>query len=209
MKKRLLLILMGITLIFIGVYLMYNRYTKDRENKSFIMYIEDKYTKDDNVYLTGIVKKGRLTVNDVLEVVGCNIDNITVNEIYVNNEEKKEATIGDKVIINAGKVDINEFKRGVALAGSNIVKFTRNVEMEITLDSDVTEQIKRGSGLVFQIGPENYGGEIDMEDSLVATQTGIVNVTFDDKVPVYEDVSVIVKYDGIRIIGSGRITKVK
>ena len=86
---------------------------------------------------------------------------------------------------------------------------TRNVEMNISLNSDAKVKVENGSVLVFKIGPESYAGTISMEDSIVATQTGKVNVKFDDKAPVYEGLSVTVKYNGLTIIGKGKITKVK
>ena len=190
MKKRLLII--GILLIVIGVVSIFIiNYYRNKSSNVFIMYIEDTIVTDDYNYVSGTIKSGTVKVNDKIDLVGIDTKEVEVEKIYVDKKEVKEAKKGDYVRISAKGIDITKIKRGMILATKDYVTSTRNVKVKITLNDEEGLMIENGTVLVFRIGTEDYAGVVSMKDSLVSTQTGIVDV--------------VIKRGGLKEIGKGKI----
>lgn len=209
MKKKLILISIMLVVIFLIVFFVFYREKEKNKNKNFVMYIEEGYMVNKDLYLTGISMNGKVSIGDELEVVGNGTKEVTVKDIIVDNKSVKKYSGKKRFSVSIGETDIEDLKRGTALATKDAVKETQKVVMKITLDAETQVQVKKGSVLVFKIGFENYAGTVDINDSLVATQTGEIEVTFDDKVPAYKDAEVVVKYDGLNTIGTGKIIELK
>ena len=205
MKKRIFTIGLFVLVILLLCFILIRGCLIKNTNNNFIMYIEDIYTVKDDTYVTGVIKKGSVKVDNKL-VIG-DID-VKVKGIVFNNKEVKEADKDNYVSINIGKVEVKDLKRGLMISSKNYASKSKKVDMEVVLDENFKDLIATGSVLVFKIGPESYAGTISMEDGLVATQKGKITVTFDDYVTTYVDSGVIVKLNGLTEIGTGKITKI-
>ena len=73
-------------------------------NDKFAMIIEDVYTTNGKIYISGVIKSGKVNTGDILEVSGMSIDSIDVkiNKILVDGVSVSSAYIGNRVelIIN-------------------------------------------------------------------------------------------------------------
>ena len=209
MKKKLILISIMIIIIFLIVFFIFYKEKEKNKNKDFIMYIEEGYVVNKDLYLTGISMNGKVTIGDELEIVSNGTKDVAVKDIIVDNKSVNKYSGKKRFSVSIGEVEIDDLKRGTALATKDVVKESKEAVMSITLDEDTQVQIKDKDVLIFKIGFENYAGTVSMNDSLVATQTGEINVTFDDMVPLYKGAEVTVKLDGLNVIGKGNITLVK
>lgn len=77
----------------------FDRVYKLHNEAKFIMYIDDVFNESENAILYGIVAKGRINVNDSVEVYSCEgviEGTITSKKLMINNNQVDFLEGGDK-----------------------------------------------------------------------------------------------------------------
>lgn len=99
----------------------------------FAMIIEDIYIVNEKTYISGIIKSGKVNINDTVEISGMGIDNIDIkiNKILVDGISTDSASIGNKVelIIN----DVVNAIKGQTVATKNSLITTNKLKARIYL----------------------------------------------------------------------------
>lgn len=100
---------------------------------SFAMIIEDVLNINDKTYLSGVIKSGKVSVGDILEVSGMSIESIQVkiDKILIDGISSSSASIGSRVeLIITNK---NNITKGQVISTPNSLITTNNIKTRIYL----------------------------------------------------------------------------
>lgn len=187
-------------------------------NDAFLFSIEDVFTiTDGDTVVTGSVKRGKLKVGDIVQIVGLNENTLTteVTGIEKFGEQKVESTIvGDNVAIVLRNITKEQVQKGQVLAKPNSIvaatKFDADVHILSKEEVGKYTSLFDGCSLQFYFRTIDITGVIDLPynveiissgEDVSFTTTLVLNVAME----VGTEFSII--DDGI-IVGNGTVTKV-
>ena len=182
-------------------------------NDKFAMIIEDVYTTDNKTYMSGVIKSGKVSIADIVEVSGMSIDsiNISIDKILVDGISVNSAYIGNRVelIIN-DKVNV---VKGQTIATKNSLITTNNIEARIYLykedeGNNTTISKELDSSINISLWDTVVSGKIiDIDNMIRSGEYTNVDILLDKDITVDIGYSFKIIEDNTTV-GVGVITKV-
>ncbi len=114
-----------------------NNDSSQEDDDAFLMAIEDDFTiTGRGTVVTGKIERGKIHVNDEVEIVGINETKRTVvTSIELLNSTVDTAKAGDSVALLLRNIEKDEIERGQVVAKPYSIKATTKFEARITLDT--------------------------------------------------------------------------
>ena len=188
---------------------------ENAKNGNFLMFVDSVSSgKNDEVIVTGCVRRGSISLNDEVEVLGLNYENVTAVVSGINNEGLDYAEVGDTVDVVLDGVESGDIDVGQVVVMIGSMKVVSKFEADVYVLS--TEEGGRRTPFFSNYRPQFYFRTLDVTGGIVLLE-GVDQVNPGDDVKMTVELVAPVAIEkgteflvreGGRTIGRGVVTKV-
>lgn len=187
---------------------------KVEDDSSFRMVIEDVFSINNGISVTGTINQGTIHKGDKIEILGDNkLITAVIDKLYIKEKEIESATKGEYVAIQIKDINKSQVSRGQMVATPSTIEATNRFKAQIYINTSKEGGNDRpiynnyNSSFVFKI--ESYNGTVILNDDnevINPGETKEVTIELDTTVAMEKDTTFSIRENG-REIGTGIVTE--
>ncbi len=157
--------------------------------------------------ITGTLFSGTISAGDKLVVLPENVET-KARSIQVHNDEKSQASFGQRTAINLQDISLEEIERGSTITTKNAVSLTKNTVVKLTILPNISTKLKNGSLVHLNVGSGFTPAKIFplFDEQLSDNKTLYCKISMKKEiVTLRNDRFIILSADRERTIGGGKV----